>query len=72
MLLLAVLLGLCIGWVDPRPTWDDAGITVGMILVISVGMILVISVGMILVISALSLIPAFLGAYAGALFTRIL
>ena len=64
MLLLAVLLGLCIGWVDPRPTWDDAGITVGMILVISVGMILVIS--------ALSLIPAFLGAYAGALFTRIL
>jgi hypothetical protein len=35
VLLLAVLLGLGIGWVDSRPTWDDTGITVGAILVLS-------------------------------------
>jgi len=35
VLLVAVLLGLGIGWVDSRPTWDDTGITVGVILVLS-------------------------------------
>ena len=32
LLLLALGLGLSIGWADTRPTWDDAGITVGAIL----------------------------------------
>jgi hypothetical protein len=31
LLVLAVGLGLLIAWVDARPTWDDAGITAGMI-----------------------------------------
>lgn len=31
MMLLAIAVGLFIGWVDSRPTWDDAGITAGMI-----------------------------------------
>jgi hypothetical protein len=26
-LLLAIIIGLIIGWVDSRPSWDDAGIT---------------------------------------------
>lgn len=30
-MLLAVAAGLVIAWVDSRPTWDDAGITAGMI-----------------------------------------
>jgi hypothetical protein len=29
LLCLALLAGLLIGWVDTRPTWDDAGITAG-------------------------------------------
>ena len=32
---LAVLAGLCIAFVDSRPTWDDTGITVGAILISS-------------------------------------
>lgn len=35
VLLLTVLCGLCIGWVDSRPGWDDTGITVGVIFVVS-------------------------------------
>jgi hypothetical protein len=31
LLLAAIALGLLIGWVDSRPTWDDAGITVGVL-----------------------------------------
>ena len=31
MMLLAVAAGLLIAWVDSQPTWDDAGITAGMI-----------------------------------------
>jgi hypothetical protein len=31
MTLLAAAAGLFIAWVDSRPTWDDAGITAGMI-----------------------------------------
>ncbi len=27
--------GLIIGWVDTRPTWDDTGITVGLIFLVS-------------------------------------
>jgi len=32
---LAGVIGLCIGWVDSRPAWDDTGITVGVILIVS-------------------------------------
>ena len=32
ILLLATLTGLAIAWIDARPTWDDTGISVGMIL----------------------------------------
>ena len=35
LLILAVIIGLIIGWVDSRPTWDDAGVTVGMILLVT-------------------------------------
>ena len=31
MIILAVAGGLVIAWVDSRPTWDDAGITAGML-----------------------------------------
>ena len=30
-LLLAIALGLLIAWVDSRPSWDDSGITAGMV-----------------------------------------
>ena len=30
--LLAAAFGLFIGWIDTRPTWDDAGMTAGFIL----------------------------------------
>ena len=33
LFIIAVGLGVLIGWIDSRPTWDDAGITVGMVLV---------------------------------------
>jgi hypothetical protein len=32
LLFSAVALGNLIGWIDSRPTWDDAGITVAMVL----------------------------------------
>ena len=35
---LALTVGLCIGYVDSRPTWDDTGITVGA-LVLSAGLL---------------------------------
>jgi hypothetical protein len=31
VLLLAIVLGLLIAWVDSRPSWDDSGITAGMV-----------------------------------------
>lgn len=30
---LALIVGLAIGWNDSRPTWDDTGITVGLLVV---------------------------------------
>ena len=35
IILLAVAAGLVIAWVDSRPTWDDAGITAGMIFLVA-------------------------------------
>lgn len=35
LLVVAVLTGLCIAYIDSRPTWDDTGITVGAILLTS-------------------------------------
>jgi hypothetical protein len=32
---LAVTAGLSVAWIDTRPTWDDAGITAVMVLVIA-------------------------------------
>lgn len=32
LFIIGVGLGLLIGWIDSRPTWDDTGITVGMVL----------------------------------------
>lgn len=37
MLLGAVCVGLLIAWVDSRPTWDDTGITVGVLLLACAG-----------------------------------
>jgi hypothetical protein len=34
-LVIAGLAGLAIGYVDSRPTWDDAGVTVGALLIAS-------------------------------------
>ncbi len=33
ILTLSIVVGLAIGWLDSRPSWDDAGITVGFILI---------------------------------------
>jgi len=33
LFIIAIALGMMIGFVDSRPHWDDTGITVGMILV---------------------------------------
>lgn len=35
LLISAVACGLFIGWVDTRPTWDDAGITAAAILLVT-------------------------------------
>ena len=35
LVILAVLAGLAIAWVDSRPGWDDTGITAGLVLVAS-------------------------------------
>jgi hypothetical protein len=35
LLAIAVIFGLLIAWVDSRPTWDDTGITVGVILIVT-------------------------------------
>ncbi len=37
LFLLAFALGIVIGWVDTRPTWDDTGITVGALAIVSAG-----------------------------------
>ena len=37
MLLAALILGVLIAWVDSRPTWDDTGITAGVLLIVSAG-----------------------------------
>jgi hypothetical protein len=34
-ILLAIILGITIGWIDTRPHWDDTGVSVFMILVAS-------------------------------------
>ena len=36
LLILALTLGLLIGWVDTRPTWDDTGVTAAAIIAIAV------------------------------------
>ncbi|MBA3946902.1 MAG: hypothetical protein H0X37_20360 [Herpetosiphonaceae bacterium] len=33
LVLVALVAGSLIGWMDTRPTWDDTGITVGMIVI---------------------------------------
>jgi hypothetical protein len=35
LLTVAVFLGLLITWVDSQPTWDDTGITAGMIFIVT-------------------------------------
>lgn len=35
MLFAALILGVLMGWVDSRPTWDDTGVTAGVLLIIS-------------------------------------
>ena len=35
LLIIAIALGMLIGFIDSRPHWDDTGITVGMILIAS-------------------------------------
>jgi hypothetical protein len=35
LFIIAIGLGVSIGWIDSRPTWDDAGITVGMVLAVT-------------------------------------
>jgi hypothetical protein len=37
LLLVALILGALIAWVDSRPTWDDTGITAGVLLLVSAG-----------------------------------
>ena len=36
-LLVALILGALIAWVDSRPTWDDSGITAGVLLLVCAG-----------------------------------
>ncbi len=35
LFIVASTLGLLIGWVDSRPTWDDTGMTVGAIILVA-------------------------------------
>jgi hypothetical protein len=37
LFLLALAIGVLVGWVDSRPTWDDTGITVSILLLMSIG-----------------------------------
>src|SRR3954468_22314597 len=37
MLVVALILGALIAWVDSRPTWDDSGITAGVLLLLCAG-----------------------------------
>lgn len=33
ILVVALLIGALIGWIDTRPNWDDTGVTIGLILI---------------------------------------
>jgi hypothetical protein len=33
LFILSIVAGSAIGWIDSRPTWDDTGVTVGLIIV---------------------------------------
>jgi hypothetical protein len=35
--LATLIAGICIGWMDTRPHWDDTGITAGALLMVSAG-----------------------------------
>jgi hypothetical protein len=35
LFIIAIVLGMMIGFIDSRPHWDDAGITAGMILIVT-------------------------------------
>ena len=35
LLILALALGLLIGWIDTRPTWDDTGVTIAAIIAVT-------------------------------------
>lgn len=35
LLIITVILGVLIAWVDSRPNWDNTGITAGMIIIVS-------------------------------------
>lgn len=37
LLLVALILGALIAWVDSQPNWDDTGITAGVLLLVSAG-----------------------------------
>ena len=61
--------GLAIAWIDSRPTWDDAGVTAAMVLVLSTaascfGVSPWLSA---LVVAGPLLVPAFLHGNPGAL-----
>lgn len=89
VLVLAVLLGLTVGWFDSRPTWDDTGITVGVTFIVSAlggamvrerpWLVALAVAGPLSVLELaltghgeafFSFLPAFLGAYAGAVFMK--
>lgn len=33
LLILSIIAGSAIGWIDSRPNWDDTGVTVGLIII---------------------------------------
>jgi len=35
LLVVAVMMGASVAWIDSRPTWDDTGITAGVVLLLS-------------------------------------
>ena len=35
LLVIAIVLGLIIGWIDSRPNWDDTGTTVAALIIVS-------------------------------------
>jgi len=85
LLVVALAFGASIGWVDSRPSWDDAGITVLAVLVVAAALgaampsrawLWALVVGGCIVVmnavlnhtygAALAFLPAFAGAYLGA------